>query len=82
MAATVYDYKSGDELGIVNDAVYVKYLEEIAGSHTGVVEGLDFGFAGLPRTSIIPEGRRLLPPFTRALQAPLSNTSDPFGRST
>jgi len=47
MAATVYDYKSGDELGIVNDAVYVKYLEEIAGSHTGVVEGLDFGFPGV-----------------------------------
>lgn len=46
IAATVYDYKTGDEIGTADAETYARYLADIA-DDAGPANGEDYGFTGV-----------------------------------
>ncbi len=45
-AATVYDYGTGDFVGLADEATFQRYLVEAGDSAEGAVDGGAFGFSG------------------------------------
>ena len=45
-AATVYDYRTGAEVGTADAETFARYLADIAGDDVGAVDGEDYGYEG------------------------------------